>query len=362
MAPYHHEVIKYLGSKRLLVPVLGEIAGAVEARTAVDLFTGTTRVAQEFKSRGIEVTATDLASYSEVLSDCYIATDATGVDRRTLVAELARLNGLPGKPGYVTRTFCEQARFFQPHNGRRIDAIREAIEDDHPTGPLRQILLTALLLAADRVDSTTGLQMAYLKAWSPRSHRDLELQVPDLLGGAGHTVRGDAMRTVDSLPHVDLMYLDPPYNQHRYFTNYHVWETLVRWDEPAHYGIACKRLDARDDSTRSIFNSKHDMPGAMGDLLARARADVLVVSYNDESWISPDQMTRALREAGRASVEVVAFDSKRYVGAQIGVHGPTGEKVGEVKRLRNVEYLFLAGDTDRVAAASASVAAGRSPT
>ena len=56
---------------------------------------------------------------------------------------------------------------------------------------------------------------------------------------------------------------------------------------------------------------------------------------------------------------MVAFDSKRYVGAQIGVHGPTGEKVGEVKRLRNVEYLFLAGEPERVAAATAAVAAGR---
>ena len=352
-------MIKYLGSKRLLVPVLGDIARAVQARTAVDLFTGTTRVAQEFKTRGIEVTATDLASYSEVLSDCYIATDATQVDRPALVAELARLNGLPGRPGYVTRTFCEESRFFQPHNGARIDAIRTAIERDHPDGPLRPILLTALMLAADRVDSTTGLQMAYLKQWSPRSHRDLELQVPALLEGPGITVRGDAMESVDRLPPVDLMYLDPPYNQHRYFTNYHVWETLVRWDEPAHYGVACKRLDARDDSTRSVFNSKQDMPGAMADLLGRARAEVLVVSYNDESWISPEQMTRALRESGRECVEVVAFDSKRYVGAQIGVHGPTGEKVGEVKRLRNVEYLFLAGDTDRVGAASASIATGR---
>jgi adenine-specific DNA-methyltransferase len=351
-------VIKYLGSKRLLVPVLGEVARAVEARTAVDLFTGTTRVAQEFKSRGIEVTATDLASYSEVLSDCYIATDATEIDRAELVSELARLNGLPGTAGYVTRTFCEQARFFQPHNGRRIDAIREAIESDHPGGPLRPILLASLLLAADRVDSTTGLQMAYLKSWAPRSHRDLELLVPALLDGPGHTVRGDAMETVDQLPPVDLMYLDPPYNQHRYFTNYHVWETLVRWDEPAHYGIACKRLDARDDSTRSVFNRKQDMPAALGDLLGRARSEVVVVSYNDESWISPEEMTRALRDAGRACVEVVAFDSKRYVGAQIGVHGPTGEKVGQVKRLRNVEYLFLAGDADRVASASAAIASG----
>ncbi len=351
-------MIKYLGSKRVLVPVLGKIAEATGARAAVDLFTGTTRVAQEFKRRGIEVTATDLASYSEVLSDCYIATDAEHVDRVALAAELARLNALPGKPGYVTRTFCEQARFFQPHNGARIDAIRAAIERDHPAGPLRPILLTALLLAADRVDSTTGLQMAFLKQWSERSHRDLELLVPDLLPGPGHTVRGDAVQTIESLPAVDLMYLDPPYNQHRYFTNYHVWETLVRWDDPAHYGIACKRVDARDDAaTRSVFNSKQVMPAAMADLLGRARAEVLVVSYNDESWISPEQMTTALRDAGHECVTVVGFDSKRYVGAQIGVHGPTGEKVGVVKRLRNVEYLFLAGAPDRVRDAASLVAA-----
>ena len=354
-------MIKYLGSKRVLVPVLGGIAAAAGATTAVDLFTGTTRVAQEFKRRGIEVTANDIASYSEVLSNCYIATDATTVDLDALQRELERLNALPGEPGYVTRTFCEESRYFQPRNGARIDAIRGAIERDHPAGQIRAILLAALLLAADRVDSTTGLQMAYLKQWSPRSHRDLELRVPELLAGPGHTVRGDAMELVDDLDPVDLMYLDPPYNQHRYFTNYHVWETLVRWDEPDHYGIACKRVDARDDHTRSVFNRKQAMPGALADLIGRARADLLVVSYNDESWITPEQMTSALREAGHDSVQELAFDSRRYVGAQIGIHGPTGEKVGEVKRLRNVEYLFLAGDRDRVQAASSAHLAATSP-
>lgn len=347
-------MIKYLGSKRVLVPVLGEIAAAAGAATAVDLFTGTTRVAQEFKRRGIEVTATDSASYSEVLSDSYIATDARDIDHDALRAEIERLNSLPGEPGYVTRTFCEESRYFQPRNGARIDAIRAAIDRDHPEGPWRPILLTALLIAADRVDSTTGLQMAYLKSWSPRSHRDLELHLPELLPGPGHTIRGDAVSTVDDLDPVDLMYLDPPYNQHRYFTNYHVWETLVRWDDPDHYGIACKRVDARDDVTRSVFNSKHAMPAALADLIGRARAELVVVSYNDESWISPEEMTLALREAGHECVEVLAFDSKRYVGAQIGIHGPTGEKVGEVKRLRNVEYLFLAGDRDRVRHASST--------
>ncbi len=257
-------MIKYLGSKRLLVPVLGRMAEAVGARTAVDLFTGTTRVAQEFKRRGIEVTATDSASYSEVLSDCFIATDADEIDELALGTEIDRLNALPGKPGYVTETFCTESRYFQPHNGARIDAIRDAIEADHPSGPWRPILLTALLLAADRVDSTTGLQMAYLKQWSARSHRDLTLRLPELIPGPGHTVRGDAVQTVEVLDPVDLMYLDPPYNQHRYFTNYHVWETLVRWDEPEHYGIACKRADARDDGTHSVFNRKSAMPTGAG--------------------------------------------------------------------------------------------------
>jgi adenine-specific DNA-methyltransferase len=344
-------VIKYLGSKRVLVPQLGDIADRVGARTAVDLFTGTTRVAQELKRRGLEVTATDLATYSQVLSDCYIATDAATVDVEELDSALTRLDALPGEPGYFTRTFCEESRFFQPRNGARIDAVREAIEADHRGSPLFPILLTSLMLAADRVDSTTGLQMAYLKEWAPRAHQDLQLRRPELLPGPGATVCGDATLTVDTLPPVDLMYLDPPYNQHRYFTNYHIWETLVRWDEPEVYGVARKRIDARDESTRSVFNSKRTMPAAMADLLCRARAEVVVLSYNDESWVTADEIVAMLRDAGHEDVRVLAFDNKRYVGAQIGIFNPTGEKVGTVARLRNVEYLFVAGPAEKVEAA-----------
>jgi adenine-specific DNA-methyltransferase len=344
-------VIKYLGSKRSLVPVLGDIAERVGARTAVDLFTGTTRVAQEFKRRGLVVTATDVATYSQVLSDCYIATDADAVDPQELDNELKRLAALPGEPGYFTRTFCEEARFFQPKNGARVDAIRNALEADHRGSRLFPVLLTSLMLAADRVDSTTGLQMAYLKEWAPRAHQDLELRLPDLLPGPGTTVAGDVMQTIDALAPADLMYLDPPYNQHRYFTNYHIWETLVRWDEPETYGVARKRVDARDDSTRSVFNNKRLMPTALADLLRRARAEVVVVSYNDESWVTAEEMTGMLRDAGHEDVQMLAFDSKRYVGAQIGIFGPSGQKVGTVARLRNTENLFVAGPRDKVEAA-----------
>jgi adenine-specific DNA-methyltransferase len=349
-------MIKYLGSKRALVPVLGEVADAVGARSAVDLFTGTTRVAQEFKRRGLHVTAADIATYSEVLAQCYIATDATEVDRAGIEEQLARLNALPGRRGYVTETFCERARYFHPRNGTRIDAIRDALEERRDD-PLFPVLLTSLMLAADRVDSTTGVQMAFLKQWAPRAYDDLRLLPPRLVAGTGRTVRGDATEVVDRLQPVDLAYLDPPYNQHRYFTNYHVWETLVRWDAPEHYGVACKRLDSRDESTKSVFNRKRRMPAAFTELLGRVRARVVVASYNDEAWLAPSQIVAALRDAGHEDVRLVGFDRKRYVGAQIGIFNPAGEKVGAVSRLRNVEYLFIAGPSAEVEAATASALA-----
>ncbi len=360
-ARYRPRVIKYLGSKRALVPVLGDLAVAVGARAAVDLFTGTTRVAQELKRRGLHVTAADIATYSKVLADCYVATDADEIDEARLDQELARLNALAGRPGYFTETFCEQARYFQPKNGARVDAIREDL-DQRRDDPLFPVLLTSLMLAADRVDSTTGVQMAYLKEWAPRAHRDLELRRPELIPGAGTAIRGDAVELVDGLATTDLMYLDPPYNQHRYFTNYHVWETLVRWDSPEHYGIACKRADSRDEATRSVFNVKRRMPDAFGDLVARVRAEVVVVSCNDEAWLQPGQVVARLQEAGHEDVQLVGFDSKRYVGAQIGIFSPAGEKVGRVARLRNVEYLFVAGPATKVAAATtAAIARGAKP-
>ncbi len=348
-------MIKYLGSKRALAGVLGALAEGSGARTAVDLFTGTTRVAQEFKRRGVQVTAVDLASYSEVLARCYIATDAAGVDPAELGDLLAELNALPGRRGYVTETFCENARFFQPHNGRRIDAIRERLVSlaGHPLYPL---LLTALMEAADRVDNTTGQHMAYLKSWAPRSANELRLRAPVLLTGTGTAIRGNALQVASELAASDLAYLDPPYNQHRYFSYYHIWETLVRWDSPDHYGVACKRADARAEDNASAFNSRRRMPAALAALIGEVRAETVVVSYNDEAWVTPEQIVGWLRDAGHEAVELLAFESRRYIGSRIGIYNPLGEKVGRVTRTHNVEYVFVAGTADRVGAALAALA------
>jgi len=339
-------MIKYLGSKRRLVPVLGEMARAAGATTGLDLFTGTTRVAQEWKRQGLHVTAVDTARYSEAFAGCYIATDAHAVDRNGVAAAIADLDRRPGRPGYVTDVFCTRSRFFQPANGARIDAIRDAI-DSYPDA-WRPILLTSLLEAADRVDSTTGVQMAYVKEWSARSYQPLALRVPDLLPGAGRAWRADACAVAGELGPFDIAYVDPPYNQHRYFTNYHVWETLVAWDAPEYYGVACKRVDARDAATASPFNRRRAMPVALADVLAAVRSTVLVVSYNNEAWVDLDDLVamvaaRHTSVADDHEVAVLAYDSRRYVGARIGIFNPRGEKVGRVSHLHNVEYVVVGG-------------------
>jgi adenine-specific DNA-methyltransferase len=341
-------MIKYLGSKKRLVPVLGQIYAHFGGVRALDLFTGTTRVAQELKNRGALVHAVDSARYSEILAGCYLVTDKMDIDQAKLERIIARLNALPGRHGYFTETFCERSRYFQPFNGERVDAIREYIETEFLGHPVYPILLTSLMEAADRVDSTTGVQMAYLKSWAPRSYKPLELRVPRLIAGKGTVQRGDASVIVDDLPNFDFAYVDPPYNQHSYYGNYHIWETLVAWDAPETYGIACKRIDCRTPQTRSIFNSKREMKNALARVIKALDVETVVISYNNEAWIPRDELVDLC--ASWPAVVLLSFDSKRYVGAQIGIYNPGGEKVGKVSHLRNLEYIVVAGAKKKIKA------------
>jgi adenine-specific DNA-methyltransferase len=341
--PYDHPVIKYLGSKRTLVARIAEIADRLPGvETACDIFTGTTRVAQGLKRKGLRVTANDLATYSEVLALCYVEADRSALDLGAIERKLRYLESLPGVDGYFTETFCLQARYFQPHNGRRIDAMRRAIDEIAEDRIERGILLTSLMEAADRVDSTTGLQMAYLKEWAPRSYKDIKLRLPRLTdGGGSRAMRRDANELAkDRSIGFDLVYIDPPYNQHSYFSNYHIWETLVRNDEPDTYGIARKRLDCK--TNKSAYNSKRLAWQTFSDLIESLQAPYLLVSFSNEGYFTQTEIADLLTTKGETAVLPIEF--KRYVGAQIGIHNLRGEKVGKVSHLRNKEFLFLVGD------------------
>jgi len=338
-------LIKYIGSKRTLLPVIVEAIGRVpKARSVIDLFSGTSRVGHALKDAGYKVFANDHNAYAATLARCYVQADRHDV--LGSATKLAReFNAIKGEPGYITETFCTRSRFFQPKNGARIDAIREAIAAKSLDPELEAVMLVSLMEAADRVDSTTGLQMAYLKAWAPRASGDLTLRVPDILPrakrGKGRATCLDAFDAAAKLK-ADIAYIDPPYNQHSYLGNYHIWESLVRWDKPPVYGVACKRIDVPD--RRSVFNSKPKFSPALSELLAAVHAPVLVVSFSNEGYITRPAMEAMLAGLwnGTAHVTTIETDFKRYVGAQIGIYSPAGKKVGKVSHLRNKEYLYIA--------------------
>ena len=137
-----------------------------------------------------------------------------------------------------------------------------------------------------------------------------------------------------------MAYIDPPYNQHSYMGNYHVWESLIRWDKPDTYGIANKRVQCKE--YKSDFNSKRRIHQGLREVFDAVRSRHLLVSFNNEGYVDREEMVELLSSKGH--VGVVAVDFKRYVGAQIGIHNLNGEKVGRVSHLRNKEYLFVVSE------------------
>lgn len=337
-------VIKYLGSKRVLLPrILAQVetlarraaAAGSPIRTVLDLFSGTARVGHALKARGYRVHANDHNAYAAALATAYVQ-----ADRRRWQARAERLLGeldaLPGRPGWFTATFCVRARYLQPANGARVDAIRERIATLSLEPELEALALVSLMEAADRVDSTTGVQMAYLKQWAPRSHHPLTLRVPQMLDGAGSASCLEA-REAARRRAVDLAYLDPPYNQHSYLGNYHVWESLVRWDKPDVYGVAMKRADVRERG--SAFNRRGSIAGALGEVLEALRARYLLVSFNDEGYLPLAALRALLADYG--TVRATRVPHRRYIGHRIGIYNPRGEKVGTPGPPTNRECLFV---------------------
>lgn len=343
-------MIKYLGSKRLLIPHLMATFRAIKPNShLLDLFSGTSRVGHAAKRQGFCVWANDHNAYAATIATCYIQASKAQVeeDAKKLIAEY---NALPGSPGWFTRTYCEQSRFFRPENGERIDAIRERIEAQGLNKELKAVVLTSLMEAADRVDSTVGIQMAYLKSWAPRALNPLELKIPELLprasAGPGRAFRLEAVDAA-RMDGPEICYMDPPYNQHKYLGNYHIWESLVLWDKPEVYGVAQKRVDCKTRS--SDFNSRSESLGALQDVIEATSAPNIVVSFSNEGFIQEKDIIAALRRSDETAVLIFGAQYKRYVGSKIGVYNLNGDKVGSPGKSTNTEWTFVStSDTGAV--------------
>lgn len=337
-------LIKYLGSKRVLVPAISALISAIpDSNSVIDLFSGTSRVGIALKSEGWKVLCNDWNHYARTLAVSHVVFDEDRLPEARRL--LGHLRSVPPSAGWFTENYCLNSRYFTPENGARIEGIREQIDQMDLDDELRCVALTSLMEAADRVDSTVGVQMAYLKKWAPRALQPLGLRDPEPLPRSRHgkaeAHRFEAREAATRLQ-ADVAYLDPPYNQHKYLGNYHIWETLVLWDQPEVYGVACKRVECRE--RKSDFNSRPGIRKAMEQMVEQLDVRYLLVSFNDEGYLDRSELEEILSRRG--PVQTLSRPHPRYVGAKIGIHDPKGKKVGHVSHLKNTEHLFLVGDVN----------------
>ena len=342
--------IKYIGSKfNLLEPIMNIVKDYVELApgkrpSMIDAFTGTTRVAQAFRQEGWDTQTSDLSWASE----CYAQTFLQINDNSHLEPVIEALNKTTPKTGWLTKYYCDArtsegnvVRVWQPENGRKADGIRDSIEakGGKITKQEKATLITALIFGLDKVDNTVGIQQAYLKTWCTRSYNKLTLKLPNVVTmikppKSKHYVGDTLLIKYDP---VDLAYIDPPYSSHTYFSYYHIWDSIARWDKPD-VGLKTNRRidritasDEYDGAMASPWNSKIHALEAFERLFTRLPARYLLISYSNESLVPINDLIELSRKFGKIVVNEI--DYKRNIMSQIGN--------GEIGKKKNKEYLIL---------------------
>lgn len=310
--------IKYAGSKKKLLPyILPLVQQLPGVQSVLDGFSGTTRVAQLLAQAGYTVTANDTADWSEVLGNCYLIANRPDSFYREI---LSHLNQLPGISDWFSQHYGgteeETKKPFRLKNTQKLDAIREEIDRLNLAWPDKCVILTSLILALDKVDSTLGHFASYLSHWSARSAGDLRLQLPARFEHrGGHSVcKQDIFKTIQN-GRWDLAYLDPPYGSNnakmppsrvRYAAYYHFWTTVVRNDRPPVFGAAARRTDSRDAQAGSVFEDFRQNPAggsvaldALNRLLAQTQARYIMLSYSSGGRASKSELLDLLHQNGK---------------------------------------------------------------
>ena len=355
--------IKYTGSKREILPVLLELIKPFKIKTVLDGFSGTTRVSQALKQAGYTVYANDVAVWSKVFGECYLLNRKPASYYLSIIEHL---NKLPGKYGWFSENYGgkpnggsavqkdDKKRIWQLHNTMKLDTIREEIDKIAKDKIEKSVLLTSLIIAMDKVDSSVGHQVSYLKEWAPRAYNTMKMEVPRLIiDDKPHKVYQKDIFDLANDIKVDLAYYDPPYGSSnelmppsrvRYASYYHIWKTICLNDRPKLVGVANRREDVGDTVSGSVFEEfrKNDkgqyiVIEALEKLIKNTPAKYVVLSYNNNGRATLEAIKDILKNL-KKKVSIIEMDYKKNVMATIT--RTKNEWVNDTNG-RNKEYLFL---------------------
>lgn len=311
--------------------------------TFLDLFAGSGVVSRLAKTMGLRVISNDWEPYAFEINSAYIACNrppdfaALG----GMQAAFERLNLLPPSDGYFAKHFCpaddrnpdpeRERMFFTRANGAKIDAMREQIEAWENHGLVsrleKSVLLAALIYSVSYVSNTSGVFKGFHRGWGGangtalyRILSDIRLEPPVFLdNGADNRVLREDANTLVKRVEADIIYLDPPYNQHQYGSNYHVLNTVALWDTPPVNptilvnGRAADKSAIRKDwrtERRSAYCYRATAPAAFERLVSDCRSRWVLVSYSTDGIIPMPELLEILGRFGTLSA--VSRPYKRY--------------------------------------------------
>lgn len=332
------QIVTYLGNKRALLPFLGEAVRHVQTRLGRDrlrigdLFSGSGVVSRYFKQFASLLVANDLEAYAQVINTCYLA-NRSAVDWRALEAWHRKVSHAIGEtwaPGPIANAYAPEndaaitpgeRAFYTRRNAIFLDTARRALEQV-PIA-LRHFLLAPLLAEASVHSNTSGVFKGFYKNRAgvgcfggegrnalQRICGDMELRLPVLSNFECPVsiFREDANVLVDHLPELDFVYLDPPYNQHPYGSNYFMLNLLVSGEAPKQ---ASRVSGIPTDWNRSRYNKRQEAEEALFDLVRRCHARFLLISYNSEGFIPYETFLATLQGLGALTTFATSYNTFR---------------------------------------------------
>ena len=340
-----NQLIPYIGNKRKLLDLIQSALGHTEATpgsTFVDLFAGSGVVSRLAKTLGYRVISNDWEPYTIPINTCYVACNAAPLFSGLggYASAIDALNGVPPLDGWITRHLCprndehydsdRERMFYMRKNGMRIDAIRERIqawkEDCLISDDEECCLIAPLLYQACYTSNTSGVFKGFHRGWGGQTATALYRIAGDLRLAPAVFFDNELQNKVTCLDaqtlaeqmrdeEVAVAYIDPPYNQHPYGSNYHVLNTITLWDQPETSRLiergtkSAIRTDWRT-SRRSAYNSRHSAPAAYAELLDSLRAHFILTSYSTDGTVPLRDVLAANARLGDVRLELRGY--KRY--------------------------------------------------
>ena len=285
-----------------------------------DLFAGTGIVGRYFKEKGHRVIANDLQYYSFVLNKNYIENHKIlsfwGLEEEIpelFVADLHStkeivldyLNNLEWKKGFIYKNYSPswtkwqefERMYFSDENALKCDGIRNKIEqwkkDKKITENEYYFLLASLLESIDKVANTASVYGAFLKKFKKSAQNLMILKPADFyLNDNEHQVFNKNINDLILESSHDVVYLDPPYNHRQYWGNYHILETIAKWDNPK---ITWKTWMRIDPEKKSDYCKKWEVKKSFRELIKNIDAKYIFMSYNCE-WLLSHQEIKEIME------------------------------------------------------------------